>query len=195
MFSLARWSSCVRGALGSSVSRRLEGWCCSSISLFFSPFLFLQRSCSCAFKKSNSLAEFRSWNSRWSCTGALFSPSWWLFHVCVYNWSGKGSDLKLCPNHFDRVSVAETACVHRGARLGGRYRSWSTLGSERERSLRGQKGARVGADLPAAPGSLSAPGRPGAQRGRRVGGPSLAQPGLSAAWCFIPPSPRYSSRL
>lgn len=68
-------------------------------------------------------------------------------------------------------------------------------GSGRESSPGGQTGTCVGADLPAAPGSLSAPGRPAAQRGRWLGGPSLALPGLSAGWCFIPPSPRYSPRL
>lgn len=79
--------------------------------------------------------------------------------MCVYNWPGKGSDSKQRPNRFGRVSVAERACVCRGAGLGGGYRSRSTHGSDRETSLGGQKGARVGADLPAAPGSLSAAGR------------------------------------
>lgn len=45
------------------------------------------------------------------------------FHVCVYNCSGKGSDSKLCPNRFERVSAAEIGCVQRGAGLGGGYRS------------------------------------------------------------------------
>lgn len=42
MLSLAKGSSCMCDALGSSVSLRLEGWCCSiSTSLFFSFFLSL----------------------------------------------------------------------------------------------------------------------------------------------------------
>lgn len=58
-------------------------------------------------------------------------------------------------------------------------------------TARGEEGLREGREEPVSgsAGSLSA--RPGA----RLGGPSLALPGLSAGCCFIPPGPGYSSRL
>lgn len=81
----------------------------SAVPLWFictSPsFLSLKRNCSHSFKKSNSSAEFKIWKSQWSCAQALFSRSWWLSHVPVFNWPRKGGDYKLCLNCFLRVFV------------------------------------------------------------------------------------------